>query len=55
MDKIKEHGRGEVGVRGGRFDCLYFWFVWITVCHIVPLNDNLKVRHCVYISQYICQ
>ena len=36
--------RIEVGVRGGRFDCLYF-----LVCYFMPLNyDNLKVRHCIY-------
>ena len=36
--------KDKVGVRGGRFDCLYF-----LVCYFMPLNyDNLKVRHCIY-------
>ena len=50
-----EDGKGRV--RDGRFEgCLFFWFVWIVYIFAISYHYNHdKVRHCIYISQYISQ
>ena len=49
----------EDGERSGRFEgCLqFFWFVWIVyilLFRIITTTSD-KVRHCIYVSQYISQ